>query len=132
MTRIWSEAVAERLYLVKDGGVSAYDGDLQAYRGLIMEQRRQERADARKNKKAKQADPVETSPPAAAKGDPKKAAKLEAQLEKLLQQKTDLEAALSAPEALADEPLLQKILADYAAVEKQVDELETAWIEAQT
>ena len=125
------EAVAERLYLVKDGGVSAYDGDLQAYRGLIMDQRRQERADARKNKKAKQAGPVETSPPAAAKGDTKKAAKLEAQLEKLLQQKADLEAAISDPETIENEPLLQKVLADYAVVEKQVDEVETAWIEAQ-
>ena len=57
--------------------------------------------------------------------------KLEAQLEKLLQQKADLEAAISDPETIENEPLLQKVLAYYAAVEKLVDDVETAWIEAQ-
>ncbi len=49
------ESVADTLYLVKDGRVAPYDDDLETYRNLIMEQRRKERLDAKKDKKAKKA-----------------------------------------------------------------------------
>ncbi len=45
------ESVADSLYLVKDGRVQSYTDDLEAYRKLIMEQRRKERADSKKVKK---------------------------------------------------------------------------------
>ena len=51
------ESVADRLLLIKDGSANPYNDDLEAYRHLIIEQRRKERSDTKKknkeNKKAK-------------------------------------------------------------------------------
>ncbi len=81
--------------MVKDGSVTSYDGDLEAYRQLIMEQRRKERPDARKAKKQKKSGTKETvangNKPS---GNPVQIAKLEAKIEALTAQKTDLEAQM--------------------------------------
>ena len=118
------EAVAERLYLVRDAGVAPYEGDLDAYRGLIMEQRREERAQARKSKKTQKAKP-------AAKTDTAKAEKLEAELAKFTAQKTELEAAMSHPDSMADSAKMEQLLAEYAQVETQIGETEKAWFDTQ-
>jgi ATP-binding cassette subfamily F protein 3 len=118
------EAVAERLYLVRDAGVAPYEGDLDAYRGLIMDQRREERAQARKSKKTQKAKP-------AAKTDTAKAEKLEAELAKFTAQKTELEAAMSHPDAMADSAKMEQLLAEYAQVETQIGETEKAWFDTQ-
>ena len=118
------EAVAERLYLVRDAGVAPYEGDLDAYRGLIMDQRREERAQARKSKKTQKAKP-------AAKTDTAKAEKLEAELAKFTAQKTELEAAMSQPDAMADSAKMEQLLAEYAQVETQIGETEKAWFDTQ-
>jgi ATP-binding cassette subfamily F protein 3 len=118
------EAVAERLYLVRDAGVAPYEGDLDAYRGLIMEQRREERAQARKSKKTQKAKP-------AAKTDTAKAEKLETELAKFTAQKTELEAAMSHPDAMADSAKMEQLLAEYAQVETQIGETEKAWFDTQ-
>src|SRR3546814_1097483 len=44
------ELAADRLWLVADGSVSAYDGDMDDYRKLLMEQRRVERSRQRADK----------------------------------------------------------------------------------
>ncbi|MDG2495133.1 MAG: ABC-F family ATP-binding cassette domain-containing protein [Alphaproteobacteria bacterium] len=119
------EAVADRLYLVRDAGVAPYDGDLQAYRGLIMEQRRKERADARKTKKTEKAKP-------AAQDNAAQAEKLESQLAELTDQRTCLETAMSKPDAMADSAQMEKLLADYAHVETQIGETEKAWFDTQS
>ena len=118
------EAVAERLYLVRDAGVAPYEGDLDAYRGLIMDQRREERARARKSKKTQKAKP-------AAKTDTAKAEKLEVELAKFTAQKTELEAAMSHPDAMADSAKMEQLLAEYAQVETQIGETEKAWFDTQ-
>jgi ATP-binding cassette subfamily F protein 3 len=118
------EAVAERLYLLRDAGVAPYEGDLDAYRGLIMDQRREERAQARKSKKTQKAKP-------AAKTDTAKAEKLEAELAKFTAQKTELEAAMSQPDAMADSAKMEQLLAEYAQVETQIGETEKAWFDTQ-
>jgi ATP-binding cassette subfamily F protein 3 len=119
------EAVADRLYLVKDAGVVAYDGDLEAYRGLIMDQRRKERADARKSKKSSKTE-TSTKQPDSAKAD-----KLETKLGKLTQDKADLESAMSEPDAVADTKKMEKLLAQYATLEKDISETETQWFACQ-
>tara|TARA_B110000971_G_C20033092_1_gene512519 strand:- start:2340 stop:4181 length:1842 start_codon:yes stop_codon:yes gene_type:complete len=124
------EAVADRLYLVRDAGVAPYDGDLQAYRGLIMEQRRKERADARKSKKTQKPDTAADQEPAA-KTDPAKAEKLEKELANLTAQKTASEAAMSQPDAMADSAKMEQLLADYAKLETQISETEKAWFDTQ-
>ncbi len=45
------ECVADRLWLVADGACKPYEDDVEAYRGLVMRQRKQERAAAKKGAK---------------------------------------------------------------------------------
>src|SRR6201999_4286793 len=42
------ECVADRLWLVADGGCRPYDDDLEAYRNLIVQQRKRERDAAKR------------------------------------------------------------------------------------
>ena len=46
------ELTADRLFLVQNGAVTRYEGDMDEYRDLLIEQRRQERLDKRKQKAA--------------------------------------------------------------------------------
>jgi ATP-binding cassette, subfamily F, member 3 len=122
------EAVAERLYLVKDGGVLAYDDDLEAYRGLIMDQRRKERSEARKGKKTNKNAPADAKD---VKSQSAKAEKLEAKLVKLNEKKKELETAMSQSKAMTDSNIMTQILSDYAHIEKEIAEVETGWLEIQ-
>jgi ATP-binding cassette subfamily F protein 3 len=46
------ELVADRLWLVEDGRVRPYDGDLDDYRKLLLEKRRSARRDSKEDRKA--------------------------------------------------------------------------------
>ena len=50
------ECVADRLWLVADGACKAYDGDVDAYRKLVMQQRRKERTEAKLSGKSDKQD----------------------------------------------------------------------------
>lgn len=125
-------AVVDRLYLVKDGSVMPYDGDLEAYRQLIMEQRRKERSDARKAKKDKKsgADEVVTERPRPS-GNPVQIAKLEAEIEALTAQKHALEAEMSSHDVAQDPSRLAALAIDYEQVKTDLAAREAAWFDAQ-
>lgn len=125
-------AVVDRLYLVKDGSVMPYDGDLEAYRQLIMEQRRKERSDARKAKKDKKsgADEVVTERPRPP-GNPVQIAKLEAEIEALTAQKHALEAEMSSHDVAQDPSRLAALAIDYEQVKTDLAAREAAWFDAQ-
>jgi ATP-binding cassette subfamily F protein 3 len=120
------EAVADRLYLVKDGGVAPYEGDLLAYRQLIMDQRRKERSDARKAKKEKKS-----------KGDkptsvnPMQITKLEAEIDTLSAQKADIEAQMSADKAVRDQALMAELATRYDKINAELNAREDAWLALQ-
>ena len=126
-------AVVDRLYLVKDGSVMSYDGDLEAYRQLIMEQRRKERSDARKAKKQKKSGTKETvangNKPS---GNPVQIAKLEAEIEALTAQKTDLEAQMSTGQVAQDQTQLTQLAQAHEQINTDLTTLEAAWFEAQS
>ena len=125
-------AVVDRLYLVKDGSVMPYDGDLEAYRQLIMEQRRKERSDARKAKKDKKsgADEAVTERPRPS-GNPVQIAKLEAEIEALTAQKNALEAEMSSHDVAQDPSRLAALAIDYEQVKTDLSAREAAWFDAQ-
>jgi ATP-binding cassette subfamily F protein 3 len=134
------ELIAERLWLVADGTVAPYDGDLEDYRGLLAEQRRAERradkpdkagsANGRASRKDKRRAAAEAR---ASVAHLRKAAKqAEARLETLTRRKQAIEARLAAPEVY-DGPTaaLQDLQLEHGALKQAIAEAEDAWLNAQ-
>jgi ATP-binding cassette subfamily F protein 3 len=101
-------AVADRLYLVKDGGVRSYEGDLKAYRQLIMDQRRKERSDARNAKKQKKSNADKSGGPTVKPAvkptvNAAQMAELEAKIDVLTQQKQELEEQMAHEQVAQDQ-----------------------------
>lgn len=119
------ECVADQLWLVKDGAVTPYNDDVDSYRKLIIEQRKKERADAKKEAKEAKNN----------KGkEPKKSNKLkyaEIDLEKATRELGDLEAAMADPKALNSQKVMSDLLTEYAKAQKKVEEAEAKWLAAQ-
>jgi ATP-binding cassette subfamily F protein 3 len=128
------ELTADRLLLVKDGAVSPFEGDLDDYRRLLSEQRRQERA-GRQGDKLSQADRKEQRRAAAearAQLAPLRLAirEIEKRIQGLEREKKAIEAKL-ADTALYSNPAAateQQIAAHD--VQSKLDAAEEAWLEA--
>jgi ATP-binding cassette subfamily F protein 3 len=121
------EAVADQLYLVKDGTVSAYNDDLDAYRRLVIEQRRKENSDSKKEKNKKSQGDDQKSQ----KDKQKAVEKAEQELNKWTAEKASLEAEMATPKAINQPKVMSDLVARYAVVEKEVQAAESAWIAAQ-
>jgi ATP-binding cassette subfamily F protein 3 len=118
------ECVADQLWLVKDGNCVPYNDDLEAYRNLIMEQRRKERSDANKAKKGNK----EHKKSKKNKNSPEKAEK---ELLKVTEEKEALEKEMSTPKAMNVPALMNELLAKYAVVQKKFEAAEANWLAAQ-
>ncbi|MCA8906220.1 MAG: ABC transporter ATP-binding protein, partial [Hyphomonas sp.] len=122
-----AEATADRLWLVKDGRATTYDGDLEDYRALVM---KADRADA-KEAKAKQAPTPKADDPDAKKrltALRKQARDAEERMEKANAAIAKIDAKLSNGNPPADE--LAKLLKDRAAHADAASAAETKWLEA--
>ncbi|SOD97100.1 ABC-F family ATP-binding cassette domain-containing protein [Caenispirillum bisanense] len=138
------ELVADRLWLVADGRVTPFDGDMQDYRKLLLDRAREARREAKAEARA-DAEPSAQSA-AARKEDRRAAAELrqkaaplkkvaqtaEKKLEDLTEKRRKVEAQLADPK-LYDGPgervaALQKELGELT---RAVEEMEMAWLEAQ-
>jgi ATP-binding cassette subfamily F protein 3 len=130
-------AVADRLYLVKDGGVRSYEGDLKAYRQLIMDQRRKERSDARNAKKQKKSNADKSGGPTVKPAvkptvGAAQMAELEAKIDVLTQQKQELEAQMAHEQVAQDQGQLAELAASYEQINNDLMATEAAWFEAQS
>ena len=130
-------AVADRLYLVKDGGVRSYEGDLKAYRQLIMDQRRKERSDARNAKKQKKSNADKSGGPTVKPAvkptvNAAQMAELEAKIDALTQQKQELEAQMAHEQVAQDQGQLAELAASYEQINNDLMATEAAWFEAQS
>ncbi|CAL7960705.1 ATP-binding cassette, subfamily F, member 3 [Alphaproteobacteria bacterium] len=121
------ECVADRLWLVADGNCKPYDGDVNAYRELIVAQRKKERSDAkrsaRKNKedhKLKQISLLE------------KEAK---HIEKILQEKTQqrglIENEIAALSAMSEYKQLKALNTALAHLSEELTTIEAEWMKTQ-
>ena len=120
-----AEATADRLWLVKDGRATEYDGDLADYRALVM------KADRADSGAAKPAPKKETPPPADRKqlsALKKQAREAEQALEKLNAKLATLDAKLASGTLPPDE--LTKLLKDRAALADEAATTEDAWLAA--
>ena len=134
------ELAADRLWLVAGGTVSAYDGDMDDYRKLLLEQRRQERSRQRGDKplrddviskKDKRRAAAEAR---AAVADLRKEAKAaEARIEKLNRQLADLETRLADPEVYnGPTTKLKDLQIRFGKVKQDIAAAEDRWLELQT
>lgn len=123
------ESVADQLLLVKDGTVTSYKDDLEAYRQLVIEQRRKERSDSKKKKKEKKEGKNENNK---YKKKKKKVSpeKLEKKLNQLLEDKKALEEEMSTPKAINKPGVMDELLVKYSDLESQIEKAEAKWLEA--
>jgi ATP-binding cassette subfamily F protein 3 len=127
--------VADDLWLVADGAVEPFAGDLDDYRRWLAERRTaKEAADdngkaavSRKDQRRSDADRRRQLRPMQ-----QALQKAEAAVDKWTSARRDLEARLAAPELYQAEAKaqLQKLLLDKAAADKALEEAEMAWLEA--
>ncbi|GAB4356824.1 MAG: ABC-F family ATP-binding cassette domain-containing protein [Kiloniellaceae bacterium] len=134
------ELAADRLWLVADGGVTPFDGDMDDYRKLLLEQRRQERSRQREDKperddvvskKDKRRAAAEAR---AAVADLRKAVKqAEAEVDKLNRKKAELEKRLADPEVYnGPTAKLQDLQIRFGQVKQSIAAAEERWLELQT
>ena len=112
------ESVADRLWLVADGTCKPYDGDLEDYKTLVIQQRRREREGTKqesRNKKNKK----EISPE-------QHAAKLEAALADVSARKDAIENELANCSASGDVNQLMRLNKTYSELQKEFTAAENA------
>ncbi len=124
------ELVADRLWLVADGTVREFDGDLDDYRALLIERARPARGETGVSKKDDRRERAEARERTAPLRKILKAAEL--LLEKLAREQAILDAkradpALYAPGRVADMQAVEKRL---AVIARETDTAEAAWLHA--
>ncbi len=124
------ELVADRLWLVADGTAKSYDGDLDDYRGLLVERARPVRAEAptRRDDRRDRAQARVQSAPLR-----KQAREAEATLARLSAERATLEARLADPAVYAPGRAAEVTAANtrLAAIARETDGAELAWLEAE-
>ena len=129
------ERVADRLWLVKDGACSDFDGDLEDYRKFIIKSRREEKNAEKKQKAAAEAAPVakplveapasKTSPAHA-----KKMEKMEREIERLTREKEKLEAEMNQPGFFNDTVRAAAAQKKHQQLTAELATQEEAWLAA--
>ncbi len=117
------EAVADQLWLVQDGSVVDFNGDLEAYRTLVVEQRRKERAGAKKEKSEKRNKK--------SRGRDNAAEKAERKLTQWTEEVRQLEIQMESEKALTHSDFMNDLLEKYQHAQKKMEEAETEWLQEQ-
>ncbi|MBK1658075.1 ABC-F family ATP-binding cassette domain-containing protein [Paracraurococcus ruber] len=126
------ELVADRLWLVADGTVRSFDGDLDEYRALLAERARPAaKLDAAPTRRDERRERAEARVAAAPLRERVK--KVEAALAKLNAEAATIDGALTDPRLYANNKadLITRATARRAAIAKEVEALETEWLELQ-
>ncbi len=130
------DATADRLWLVKDGTVRSYDGDMESYRTqLLAERGDRTRARSATDGANAKVDRAEERRQAAARRSElaplkKVMQSAEQQVNKLSAQISKLDAALADPNLYADAAKAQKLAVERGQLAKQLAEAEDVWLAA--
>jgi ATP-binding cassette subfamily F protein 3 len=122
--------VAERLWLVDDGGVAPFDGDMEAYRRFLLSQRdgapSRARAERAEKPKARRPAPAATGPLKA------EVVKCEARVTKLEEMRGAIDSRLSNPilYARSDKTEISSLQKKRKEVLKGLERAEALWIAA--
>ena len=134
--------ICDRLSLVDDGECKAFDGDLDDYRSLLLDQARQKRRESKAEKsngqgngksRDKKAERQERAMARQQTANLRKSAQTaEQELEKLSKRKDELEKKLADPELYEGHSHdLQVLNTKLAAVEKSIAAAEKTWLKAE-
>lgn len=122
------ERVADRLWLIKDGGCHDFEGDLEDYRKFTIQARRDERKEGKKKKEKNNSN----SSDASVNKNPQAVAKLEKEISTLEKKKTTIETVMSAEDFYKqDQAEITKEQDNYKKIIKDLEALETEWLNAQ-
>jgi ATP-binding cassette subfamily F protein 3 len=138
-------ATTEQLLIVRDGGLQAFDGDLDDYRDWLLGRGAPAkpqaapvatpRADDGATRRAERREAAESRQRQSAARKPieSRLKRLEAQLEKTGARKTEIDARLADPGLYQDEGKeeLKQLLLDQAYVARELAQLEAEWLENQ-
>jgi ATP-binding cassette subfamily F protein 3 len=133
------EAVADRLWLVKDGAVTPFDGDMDEYKKLIMSSNRTSGNKTSGNKANKRSKDKENKPTTAStkKVNPVKLKseirRLDSQIEKLASQKSALEAEMLKTDfySVNDSAEIARKTNTFSEITTQLEKAEESWLELQ-
>jgi len=124
------ELVADRLWLIADGAARAYDGDLDDYRGLLIERARPARTEAptRRDDRRERAEARVQSAPLR-----RQAKAAETLVSKLTAERGAIEQLLANPAIYAPGRVAEVTTANtrLAAIARELDAAEMAWLEAE-
>ncbi len=117
--------VADRLWLVKDGHVAPYEGDLDSYRAMLLKTPESKKSQARPVKKRPSRDALLEM-----RSEVRKA---EARIQKLTDMQDELAARLAKPEAYEDHMEAKRLVwqKKYSEVMEALDRAEAIWVSAQ-
>ena len=113
-------AATDQLLIVAEGTLRAFDGDLEDYREALL-----------KSKQVLEPVPKKKPPPPPRKNLASRIKRLEETMAELNARKADIELRLAEPAIYQDREALKSLLADQAYVGKELDQLESEWLEKQ-
>lgn len=121
------ERVADRLWIVRNGKVDNFDGDLDDYRKYIIDTARE----ARKNeRKAKDKDKTEKPKAEKPKGPKRSLGDMEADIERLTLEKEKLEAKMADPSVYNDPKKAAAAKAEYERISAELEKQEADFLAA--
>ncbi len=127
------ERVADRLWLVKDGACTKFDGDLDDYRRFIVQSKREERKREKSKKDSgKDNTKVDSAKKKDVSGLQKKIERLEKDVAKLTQEKEKMEAQMAQPGFYNDAKKSAQVQAAYTQNQQDLQRMESEWLEAQS
>jgi ATP-binding cassette subfamily F protein 3 len=130
------EATADRLWLVRGGTVAPYDGDMESYRALLLDERgakTNENTERTSQEKTTRTDQRRQAAERRAELAPLKKAMLTAEkrVEKLSKEIAALDAVLADPELYAKDPARAQVAAQQRGkASKELADAENAWLAA--
>jgi len=113
------ECVSDRLWIVADGTCKPYDGDLDAYRELIVQQRKREREQEKKNARNQKTAPATQEAPKLNKAE-KEAAKQEKKVADIKLRKDAMENEIATCSAEGDPKQLKDLYRSYEELQTQL------------
>jgi len=116
-------ATTEQLLVVAAGRVQPFDGDLDDYRANLLNTKPEPKPPARKAR-----DPLVRG---SKKGVDSRIKRIEETMAKLNARRSSIEAQLAAPEVYRDAEKLKGLMLDQAYVAKELDQLESEWLQLQ-
>ncbi|MFO0389839.1 MAG: ABC-F family ATP-binding cassette domain-containing protein [Alphaproteobacteria bacterium] len=119
------ECVADRLWIVADGSCKPYDDDLEAYKKLVVQQRKKERENEKKNARSAKSAPEPAEKPKLTQAE-KEAAKLEKKMAEITQRKDAIENEIAIACEKNDLKQLKDLNVTHAELQKQLQAAETA------